>query len=152
MDGPAFVGLINDASMGAFKTKDIYVYSNAIVVVPADRSATWVKVLSTQFGLLGALLFSGSLKRIHARRLARGQAGPDMLAAGHADARLIPVATIISAEISHGFLSVNLRLSLATGQIQSLSWPRVGTNHDAIHGWLRRALGTRLIDERPAAA
>ena len=151
MGSSSLLGVVKNASVGGLKHRDVFIYSNALVLTSIDRSWLWVTALSRQFGLLGALLFTPWLNRIDQRRIAGAPETPEALATAR-QGTLIPVPTIVNAELTKGLLSSTIRLSTLKGESHKFTWTRGDNNYDQVRGWLHEALGARLLDSGAAAA
>jgi hypothetical protein len=58
---------------------------------------------------------------------------------------------IVDARLNSGLLSSKLTLSLADGTSRKYTWAKKENEYAQVVGFLRGALGTKLIDEKAAA-
>lgn len=151
MGATGLLGVVKNASVGGLKHRDVFIYSNALVLTSIDKTWLWVTALSRQFGLLGALLFAPWLSRIDQRRIAGAPETAEALAAAR-QGTLIPVATIVNVELTKGLLSSTIRLSTLKGESHKFTWTRGDNNYDQVKACLYQALGSKLLDSGAAAA
>lgn len=124
MEPDRLLGTIRNISTG-WTEKDLFVFSRAFVITEHGPASMLIRVIGMEFGLIGALLTSGWLKRREAAWVkATAGKSPEELAARHQNNRLLPVQSIVDARLRKSFLKATLELSMADGAHFKFQWSR----------------------------
>jgi hypothetical protein len=129
--------------------QEMLVYQDCLVVV--SSGGMFGRMLATQFGLIGMLIYRlGRKSREAAAKQRRQQSAGQLLAL---DPKGVQIMTrdIVDARLNSGLLSSKLTLSLADGTSRKYTWAKKENEYAQVVGFLRGALGTKLIDEKAAA-
>ena len=127
--------------------KEMFVFEDRLVVVSAGGGRT----VAMQFGLIGMLIYGlGRKSREAAAELRRQQSAEQLLALDPKNVQ-IPVRDIVNARLSSGLLGGKLTLSLVDGASRQYSWAKSENEYGQVLGFLRGALGIRLVDEKKAS-
>lgn len=129
--------------------KEMFVFADTLVVVSSGEM--FGRVLATQFGLIGMLIYGLGRKRREAAAEQRRQQSAEQLLALDPKNIQIVVRNIVDARLSSGLLTGKLTLSLVDGTHPQFSWAKSDNQYEQVLGLLRGALGTKLVDEKKAA-
>jgi hypothetical protein len=129
--------------------KEMLVYENSLVVV--SSGGMFGRMLATQFGLIGMLIYRLGAKSRAAAAEQRRQQSPEQLRALDPKSVQIMVRDIVDARLSTGLLNGKLTLSLVDGTTRKYTWAKKENEYAQVVGFLRGALSTKLIDEKKAA-
>jgi hypothetical protein len=131
--------------------REIYVFDDRLVLVSSGLGAMYGKVLAMQFGLIGMLIYRlGRKSRVAAAEHRRQLSADELLALDPKNIQIM-ARDIVDARLSSGLLTGKLTLSLADGTNPQFSWARSDNQYEQVLGFLRGALGTKLVDEKKAA-
>lgn len=131
--------------------QEIYVFDDRLVVVSGGQRAMYGKMLAMQFGLVGMLIHRLGTRSRAAAAEQRRQLAAEQLLGLNAKNIQIMVSDIVDAHLKSGLLTAKLSLSLADGAHPQFSWAKSDNQYAQVLGFLRGALGTKLIDEKQAA-
>ena len=148
MTGQQALGVIRGIS-ARWDRKELFVYPDRMVLV-SSGDFMW-SMLARQFGLVGLLIYRLGAKSRAAAAEQRRQQSPEQLMAFDPRGVQILVGDIVDARLTTGLLSAKLQLSLVDGTSPTYSWGKSENQTDVVRGFLRAALGTRLIDQQKAA-
>jgi hypothetical protein len=131
--------------------REMYVFDDRLVVVSGGLGAMYGKILAMQFGLIGMLIYRfGQKSRVAAAEHRRQLSAEQLLALGPKNTQIM-ARDIVDARLSSGLLTGKLTLSLADGTNRQFSWAKSDNQYEQVFGFLRGALGTKLVDEKKAA-
>jgi len=129
--------------------QEMLVYGDCLVVV--SSGGMFGRMLATQFGLIGMLIYRlGRKSREAAAKERRQQSAAQLLALDPKGVQMM-TRDIVDARLNSGLLSSKLTLSLADGTSRKYTWAKKENEYAQVVGLLRGALGTKLIDEKAAA-
>jgi hypothetical protein len=129
--------------------QEILVYEDSLVVV--SSGGMFGRMLATQFGLIGMLIYRlGRKSREAAAEQRRQQSAAQLLALDPKGVQIM-ARDIVDARLSSGLLSAKLTVSLADGSSRKYSWAKKENEYAQVAGFLRGVLGTKLVDEKAAA-
>jgi hypothetical protein len=129
--------------------QEMLVYEDSLVVV--SSGGMFGRMLATQFGLIGMLIYRLGRKSREAAAEKRRQQPAGQLLALDPKGVQIKLRDIVDARLTSGMLSSKLTLSLADGSSRKYSWAKKENDYVQVVGVLRGALGTKLIDEKAGA-
>jgi hypothetical protein len=142
------LGVINGIQ-ARMDSQEVLVYQDCLVVV--SSGGMFGRMLATQFGLIGMLIYRLGRKSREAAAEQRRQQSAGQLLALDPKGVQIMVRDIVDARLSSGLLTAKLMLTLADGTSRKYSWAKKENEYAQVVGVLRGALGTKLIDEKAAA-
>jgi hypothetical protein len=129
--------------------QEILVYEDSLVVV--SSGGMFGRMLATQFGLIGMLIYRlGRKSREAAAEQRRQQSAAQLLALDPKGVQIM-ARDIVDARLSSGLLSAKLTVSLVDGSSRKYSWAKKENEYAQVAGFLRGVLGTKLVDEKAAA-
>jgi hypothetical protein len=126
--------------------KEMLVYPDSLVVVSSGGG----RMVASQFGLIGMLIYRLGAKSREAAAQQRRQQSAEQLRALDPKSVQIMVAEIVDARLSAGMLTAKLTVSLTDGTSRKYSWGKKENDYAQVVAILRGALGTKLIDEKAA--
>jgi hypothetical protein len=126
--------------------KEMLVYQDCLVVVSSGGG----RMVASQFGLIGMLIYRLGAKSREAAAEQRRQQSAEQLRALDPKSVQIMLADIVDARLTAGLLTGKLTISLADGTSRKYSWAKRENEYPQVAGILRGALGTKLIDEKAA--
>lgn len=146
------IGVIKHIAGGVlWSERELFVFSDRLVLVREGWWQTWLRYLTMQAGLIGMLIYGlgarGRAKESERRR----QLSPEQLLASDPKGMQFLARDIIDARLSGGRFEARLRFAMADGSTRKLSWVSSANKYEQVDAILRTALGTRLIDEKKAA-
>ncbi len=129
--------------------QEMLVYEDCLVVV--SSGGMFGRMLATQFGLIGMLIYRlGRKSREAAAEQRRQQSAAQLLALDPKGVQIL-VRDIVDARLTSGLLTAKVTVSLADGTSRKYSWGKKENEYAQVVGFMRGALGTKLIDEKAAA-
>lgn len=131
--------------------QEIYVFDDRLVVVSGGMGAMYGRIVATQFGLIGMLIYRLGRKSRGAAAEQRRQLSAEQLLALNPKNAQILARDIVDARLSSGLMTAKLMLSLTDGTHPQFSWAKSDNPYEQVVGVLRGPLGTKLIDEKKAA-
>jgi hypothetical protein len=126
--------------------KEMLVYPDSLVVVSSGGG----RMVASQFGLIGMLIYRLGAKSREAAAQQRRQQSAEQLRALDPKSVQIMVREIVDARLSAGMLTAKLTVSLTDGTSRKYSWAKKENDYAQVVAILRGALGTKLIDEKAA--
>jgi hypothetical protein len=126
--------------------KEMLVYQDCMVVVSSGGG----RMVASQFGLIGMLIYRLGAKSREAAAEQRRQQSAEQLRALDPKSVQIMLADIVEARLTAGLLTGKLTISLADGTSRKYSWTKRENEYPQVAGILRGALGTKLVDEKAA--
>lgn len=151
MDEARPVGVIKGIGGCWYRERELFVFTDRLVLVPGTLWDTWAPIIAMNFGALGVLILSLGAESRTAKREARLRAGPDHLLAADPKGVQFMSHDVVDARLSPGFFESKITLSMADGSTHRFDWVKSANKIDEVRGFLRAALGTRLIDQSKAA-
>ena len=128
---------------------EMLVYEDCLVVV--SSGGMFGRMLATQFGLIGMLIYRlGRKSREAAAEKRRNQSAAQLLALDPKGIQIM-ARDIVDARLTSGLLSGKLTISQADGTSRKYTWGKKENEYAQVVGFLRGALGSKLIDEKAAA-
>jgi len=128
---------------------EMLVYEDCLVVV--SSGGMFGRMLATQFGLIGMLIYRlGRKSREAAAEQRRNQSAAQLLALDPKGIQIM-ARDIVDARLTSGLLSGKLTISQADGTSRKYTWGKKENEYAQVAGFLRGALGSKLIDEKAAA-
>lgn len=129
--------------------QEMLVYEDCLVAVTSGGMLG--RMLATQFGLIGMLIYGlGAKARAAASEQRRQQSAGQLLARDPKGVQIM-VRDVVDARLTSGVLSAKLTLSLVDGTSRKYTWAKKENEYAQVVGVLRGALGTKLIDEKAGA-
>src|SRR6267143_2031785 len=126
--------------------REMLVYEDFLVVV--SSGGMFGRMLATQFGLIGMLIYRlGRKSREAAAKQRRQQSAGQLLALDPKGVQMM-TRDIVDARVNSGLLSSKLTLSLADGTSRKYTWAKKENEYAQVVSFLRGALGTKLVDEK----
>jgi hypothetical protein len=129
--------------------QEMLVYEDCLVVL--SSGGMFGRMLATQFGLIGMLIYRLGRKSREAAAEQRRQQSAGQLLALDPKGVQIMVRDIVDARLTSGLLTTKLTVSLVDGTSRKFAWAKSENDYGQVVGFLRSVLGTRLIDEKQAA-
>jgi hypothetical protein len=145
------LGVINGIAARQGRCR-LFVYSDRLVLVRGGFGEMMRRTVAMQFGLVGMLIYRLGASSRAAAAEKRRQRSPEQLLVDDPKAVQITVRDIVNAHLSSGLFTAKLSLSLVDGTTPAYSWAKGENQIDQVRGFLRSALGTKLlVDEKKAA-
>ena len=127
--------------------KEMLVYQDSLVVVSSGGG----RMVASQFGLIGMLIYRLGAKSREAAAQQRRQQSAEQLRALDPKSVQIMVRDIVDARLDAGMLTAKFTVSLTDGSSRKYGWAKKENDYAQVVGILRGALGTKLIDEKAGA-
>jgi hypothetical protein len=147
MAGTRALGVVKEIT-ARWDSKEMFVFEDSLLLV--SSGGMFGRMLATQFGVIGVLIYQLGRKSREAAAEQRRQQSVEQLRALDPKSVQIMGRDIVDARLSSGLLTSKLTLALADGTSRKYGWAKKQNDYSQVCGFLRAALGTKLIDEKAA--
>jgi hypothetical protein len=147
MAGTRALGVIKEIT-ARWDSKEMFIFEDSLLLV--SSGGMFGRMLATQFGVIGVLIYQLGRKSREAAAEQRRQQSVEQLRALDPKSVQIMGRDIVDARLSSGLMTSKLTLALADGTSRKYSWAKKQNDYAQVGGFLRAALGSKLIDEKAA--